>query len=63
MTGQAKQQVKGVGFGGATGTNVGKNYVGSSDDELAKLAADSATGINESVERMQHLAGIKQSRV
>ena len=47
MTGQAKQQVKGVGFGGATGANVGKNYVGSSDDELAKLAADSVTGINE----------------
>jgi hypothetical protein len=47
MTGQAKQQVKGVGFGGASGTTVGKNYVGSSDDELAKLAADSATGINE----------------
>jgi hypothetical protein len=47
MTGQAKQQVKGVGFGGASGANVGKNYVGSSDDELAKLAADSATGINE----------------
>jgi hypothetical protein len=63
MTGQAKQQVKGVGFGGASGTTVGKNYVGSSDDELAKLAADSATGINESVERMKHLAGIKQSRV
>ncbi len=63
MTGQAKQQVKGVGFGGASGANVGKNYVGSSDDELAKLAADSATGINESVERMQHLAGIKQLRV
>jgi LysM repeat protein len=62
-TGQAKQQVKGVGFGGATGATVGKNYVGSSDDELAKLAADSATGINESVERMKHLAGIKQSRV
>jgi hypothetical protein len=47
MTGQAKQQVKGVGFGGASGATVGKNYVGSSDDELAKLAADSATGINE----------------
>ena len=62
-TGQAKQQVKGVGFGGATGATVGKNYVGSSDDELAKLAADSATGINESLDRMQHLAGIKQSRV
>ena len=46
-TGQAKQQVKGVGFGGATGATVGKNYVGSSDDELAKYAADSATGINE----------------
>jgi hypothetical protein len=42
---------------------VGKNYVGSSDDELSKLAADSAIGINESVDRMQHLAGIKQSRV
>ncbi len=63
MTGQAKQQVKGVGFGGASGTTVGKNYVGSSDDELSKLAADSAIGINESVDRMQHLAGIKQSRV
>jgi hypothetical protein len=47
MTGQAKQQVKGVGFGGASGATVGKNYVGSSDDELAKYAADSATGINE----------------
>jgi len=47
MTGQAKQQVKGVGFGGASGATVGKNYVGSSDDELSKYAADSATGINE----------------
>jgi len=46
-TGQAKQQVKGVGFGGASGATVGKNYVGSSDDELAKYAADSVTGINE----------------
>jgi hypothetical protein len=46
-TGQAKQQVKGVGFGGATGANVGKNYVGSSDDELAKYAADSTFGVNE----------------
>lgn len=47
MTGQSKQQVKGVGFGGATGAQVGKNYVGASDDELARLAADSVTGINE----------------
>jgi hypothetical protein len=47
MTGQAKQQVKGVGFGGASGSTVGKNYVGSSDDELAQHAADSTTGINE----------------
>jgi len=47
MTGQAKQQVKGVGFGGATGATVGKNYVGATDDELARLAADSVTGINE----------------
>ena len=47
MTGQAKQQVKGVGFGGASGATVGKNYVGASDDELAKVAADSVTGINE----------------
>ena len=63
MTGQAKQQVKGVGFGGASGATVGKNYVGSSDDELAKLAADSATEINESVDRIRQLAGIKQIRV
>jgi hypothetical protein len=46
-TGQAKQQVKGVGFGGASGATVGKNYVGSSDDELAKYAADSFMGTNE----------------
>jgi hypothetical protein len=58
-TGQAKQQVKGVGFGGATGPTVGKNYVGSSDNELAKHAADSVTGINESTNRIRHLAGIK----
>jgi len=63
MTGQAKQQVKGVGFGGASGATVGKNYVGSSDDELAKHAADSTFGVNESVDRIRHLAGIKQSRV
>ena len=63
MTGQAKQQVKGVGFGGASGATVGKNYVGASDDELAKYAADSTFDVNESVERIRHLAGIKQSRV
>jgi len=62
MTGQAKQQVKGVGFGGASGSTVGKNYVGSSDDELAQHAADSTTGINESVNRIRHLAGIKPAR-
>lgn len=61
-TGQAKQQVKGVGFGGASGATVGKNYVGSSDDELAKYAADSLMGTNESVDRMKHLAGIKPAR-
>lgn len=59
MTGQAKQQVKGVGFGGASGATVGKNYVGASDDELAKHAADSVTGINENTNRIRHLAGIK----
>jgi hypothetical protein len=62
MTGQAQQQVKGVGFGGATGANVGKNYVGSSNDELAKHAADSFIGTNESVNRMKHLAGIKPAK-
>ena len=46
-TGQAKQQVKGVGFGGASGATVGKNYVGSSDNELARHAADSTFGVNE----------------
>ena len=61
-TGQAKQQVKGVGFGGASGATVGKNYVGSSDDELAKHAADSFIGTNESVNRMKHLAGIKPAK-
>jgi hypothetical protein len=61
-TGQAKQQVKGVGFGGASGATVGKNYVGSSDDELAKHAADSFMGTNESVNRMKHLAGIKPAK-
>jgi hypothetical protein len=43
-TGQTKQQVKGVAFGGASGANVGKNYVGSSEDELAQHAANSVTG-------------------
>jgi hypothetical protein len=43
-TGQTKQQVKGVAFGGASGANVGKNYVGSSEDELAQHAAKSVTG-------------------
>ena len=62
ITGQAKQQVKGVGFGGATGATVGKNYVGASDDELARLAADSVTGINESTNRIRHLAGIQPAR-
>jgi hypothetical protein len=40
----------GVGFGGASGAKVGKNYV----DQYS---------VNESLDRMQHLAGIKQSRV
>jgi len=62
MTGQSQQQVKGVGFGGATGATVGKNYVGSSDDELARHAANSMMGTNESVYRMKHLAGIKPAR-
>jgi hypothetical protein len=39
----------GVGFGGASGANVGKNYV----DQYS---------VNESVERIQHLAGIKPVR-
>ena len=62
QTGQAKQQVRGVGFGGATGPNVGKNYVGASNDELAKHAADSFMGANENIDRMKHLAGIKPVR-
>ena len=61
-TGQAKQQVKGVGFGGASGATVGKNYVGSSDDELARHAADSTFDVNESVNRIRHLAGIKPAK-
>ena len=62
QTGQAKQQVRGVGFGGATGANVGKNYVGATNDELAKHAADSFMGANENIDRMKHLAGIKSAR-
>jgi hypothetical protein len=62
ITGKTQQQVKGVGFGGATGATVGKNYVGASDDDLARLAADSFTGINESVNHLRHLAGIKPVR-
>ena len=61
MTGQSQQQVKGVGFGGASGANVGKNYVGSSDDELAQHAA-SVFNTNESVDLIRHLAGIKPVR-
>jgi len=49
ITGQAKQQVKGVGFGGATGATVGKNYV----DQYS---------VNENVARMQYLAGIRPAR-
>jgi hypothetical protein len=59
MTGQSQQQVRGVGFGGATGANVGKNYVGSSDDELAQHAA---SVFKENVDRIKHLAGVKPSR-
>jgi hypothetical protein len=62
QTGQAKQQVRGVGFGGATGANVGKNYVGATNDELAKHAADSFMGANENIDRIKHLAGIKPVR-
>lgn len=62
QTGQAKQQVRGVGFGGASGATVGKNYVGSSDDELAKHAADSMMGTDESIHRMKRLAGVKPAR-
>jgi hypothetical protein len=61
MTGQSQQQVRGVGFGGATGANVGKNYVGSSDDELAQHAA-SVFNTNESIDRIKHLAGVKPVR-
>ena len=46
QTGQAVQQVQGVGFGGASGANVGKNYVGASTDDLAQHAANSTVGIN-----------------
>jgi hypothetical protein len=62
QTGQTKQQVRGVGFGGATGPNVGKNYVGATNDELAKHAADSFMGTNENIDRMKHLAGVKSIR-
>ena len=61
MTGQSQQQVRGVGFGGASGANVGKNYVGSSDDELAQHAA-SVFNTDESVNHLKHLAGIKPVR-
>jgi hypothetical protein len=46
QTGQAQQQVQGVGFGGASGANVGKNYVGASTADLAQHAANSTVGIN-----------------
>ena len=46
QTGQAQQQVQGVGFGGASGPNVGKNYVGASTADLAQHAANSTVGIN-----------------
>ena len=59
MTGQSQQQVRGVGFGGATGANVGKNYVGSSDDELAQHAA---SVFKENVDLIKHLAGVKPVR-
>ena len=59
MTGQSQQQVRGVGFGGASGANVGKNFVGASDDELAQHAA----GVfKENVDRIKHLAGMKPVR-
>jgi hypothetical protein len=59
MTGQSQQQVRGVGFGGATGANVGKNYVGSSDDDLARHAA---SVFKENVDLIKHLAGVKPAR-
>ena len=46
QTGQAMQQIQGVGFGGASGPNVGKNYVGASTDDLVQHAANSTAGIN-----------------
>jgi hypothetical protein len=48
---------------GSKAVNTMADFEESIDHELVRLAADSATGINESLERMQHLAGIKQSRV
>ena len=59
ITGQSQQQVRGVGFGGATGSNVGKNYVGASDDELAQHAANV---FKENVNHLKHLAGVKPVR-
>jgi hypothetical protein len=64
-TGQTKQQVQGVGFGGASGANVGKNYVGASKDELAKHAANAVTGQNpaEDMHRLRKLSGITEKDI
>ena len=65
-TGQAKQQIQGVGFGGASGPNVGKNYVGSSEDDLAQHAANSFTGgaqPSEDMHRLRKLSGITEKDI
>ena len=65
QTGQAQQQVQGVAFGGASGANVGKNYVGASNADLAQHAANSTAGINDEsivptdeVDRIKKLSGL-----
>jgi hypothetical protein len=64
QTGQAKQQVQGVAFGGASGKNVGNNTVGATKDELTQHAANSTADINsEDIHRLRKLSGIDDKEI
>lgn len=64
-TGKSKQQIQGVGFGGASGPNVGKNYVGASDDELIQHATNPSIepDTSEDMHRLRKLSGITEKGI
>jgi hypothetical protein len=64
-SGQSKQQIQGIGFGGASGPNVGKNYVGASDDELIQHATNPAIDpeTSEDMQRLRKLSGVAEKDI